>query len=93
LISGKQVLVLASKRPSNAGSRDEFSIFEMLLPIETFWEAEKLLKDLDFMRASFGDPVSILQMQKKILEQLVNYVVLEKDRLQLKAAINGAVQK
>ena len=45
------------------------------------------------MRASFGDPVSILQMQKKILEQLVNYVVLEKDRLQLKAAINGAVQK
>ena len=87
------MLALASKRPSNAASRDELSIFELLLQIETFWDAEKLLKDLDFMRASFGDPVSILQMQKKILEQLVNYVVLEKDRLQLKAAINGAVQK
>ena len=87
------MLLLASKRPNNAGSREEFSIFELLLPIETFWDAEKLLKDLDFMRASLQDPVSILQMQKKILEQLVNYVVLEKERLQLKAAINGAVQK
>ncbi|MEN9835958.1 MAG: hypothetical protein RL011_2151 [Pseudomonadota bacterium] len=63
------------------------------MPIDAYWSAEKQIKELDYKRSSFDDQSSIMQAQREILSSLANFIVTEKDRLQVKAALNGPTGK
>ncbi len=59
------------------------------MPIDAYWQAEKQIKELDYMRSTFDDQSSIAQVQRDILSSLANFIVAEKERLLVKAALNG----
>ena len=75
------------------GPRDDAKIYELVMPIDAYWSAEKQIKELDYKRSSFDDQSSIMQAQREILSSLANFIVTEKDRLQVKAALNGPTGK
>ncbi|MBM4250613.1 MAG: hypothetical protein FJ146_01415 [Deltaproteobacteria bacterium] len=84
---------MVSRRPEQVGPRDDAKVYELVMPIDAYWAAEKQIKDLDYKRSSFEDQSSIMQAQREVLMSLVNFIVAEKDRLQVKAALNGPAGK
>ena len=87
------MLSLVSRRPEQVGPRDDAVIYEVLLPINVYWQVEEQIKDLDYKRSNFDDAVSIGQLHRQILGQMANYITTEKERMQLKAALNGTQNK
>ena len=93
LISGKQQLFLTSQEPEKNSLRDGLSACELILPLEVFWDIEKSLRELDYLRSAFEDQVKINLLHRKILDHLSKYAVLEKDRDQLRALASGSKGK
>lgn len=86
LVCGKQVF-LASKKLED--TTEKTPVLELLLPINTFWEVEKLLQRLDYLIASNEDPVLVNEAIRKIYEKVVRCVVSEKDRIFLQEKLKG----
>ena len=61
-----------------------------MLPINLYWDVEKLLKRIDYLLASNEDPVIINDMTQTVLRKVVKYAVFEKDRALLQEKIRGS---
>ncbi len=59
------------------------------MPINLFWEIEKLLKRIDYMIASNEDAVLIAQQYQKVYAKVAKYAVTEKDRISLYEKIHA----
>lgn len=77
LVIGRQIQ-MSSKR--NERKEENLRELEVLMPIETYWKIEKILKDTDYMIASGEDNVAIQDTYKRIFRLIVAYAVTEKDR-------------
>ncbi len=81
LIVGKSQLHLVSSRADT--SADKFYIAEILMPMETLWQVEAIIKEADYERSlnqeSFQGKIGILH--RKIFKAVHPFVVSEKDRL------------
>lgn len=86
LVCGKQVF-LSSKKLEDSGQK--IPVLELLLPINLFWDVEKLLQRLDYLIASNEDPVLISEQTRRIYTRVVKYVVSEKDRVFLQDKLRG----
>lgn len=65
---------------------------ELLLPIEKFWELEKVVKQTDFYVAAGDSPVELRETQRRLFRLAAPYAVQEKQRTWLyeKAAEQGS---
>lgn len=86
LVCGKQVF-LSSKKIEDTGQK--IPVLELLLPINLYWDVEKLLQRLDYLIASNEDPVLVNEHTKLIYKTVVKYVVHEKDRVFLQEKLRG----
>jgi len=77
LVVGKQMYLTAIKR--DLGS-DPVTVTELLMPVETYWRIKEMLRKADYLIASGDDPAGVAEIYRKVLKEVVNYGVAEKDR-------------
>lgn len=77
LVCGKNIFLQGKNMESY---KDLGKVVEVNFPLERYWEAEKLLKDLNFMVASGEAASEILAATKKLLLFCAPYGAMEKDR-------------
>ncbi len=82
LIFGKQVFISSAKFEIQTDEAVPSPI-ELRLPIEIFWESEKLVKKAEFLQSMNEDANRIKDAYKELLVLVTPYAVLEKDRLWL----------
>ncbi len=76
-IVGKQ-LYLQSKNMENYEELGH--VIELSMPIEVFWEMERLLKDANYIRSSGGSQAEVFENYKQIFGCCAPYAILEKER-------------
>lgn len=84
LVVGKQIYMSSKRQEKKDESLREL---EVLLPIETFWKIEKILKESDYMIASGDDHVAVQDTYRRIFSLIVAFAVSEKDRAWLNERI------
>ncbi len=89
LVCGKQVF-LSSKKLEDTGQKVPVPVLELLLPINLFWDVEKLVQRLDYLIAANEDPVLITEQTRRIFQRVMKYAVTEKDRTFLQEKLGGA---
>lgn len=84
LIYGKQIF-LSSKRHDEGESR---KVIELSMPLQIFWDVEKLLKEAEYMISTNEDQVVLNSKYFQILKTVLPCVVYEKDRVWLNDRVN-----
>jgi hypothetical protein len=80
LVVGKQMYLTAIKR--DLGS-EPVTVTELLMPVETYWRIKEMLRKADYLIAAGDDPAGVAEIYRKVLKEVVNYGVAEKDRIWL----------
>ena len=80
LVIGKQMYLTAIKR--DLGS-ESVTVTELLMPVETYWRVKEMLRKADYLMASGDDPAGVTEIYRKVLKEVANYGVAEKDRVWL----------
>lgn len=80
LVVGRQIFISSKKQE---GKDEKIRELEILMPIETFWKIEKMLKEADYLIATGNEKVSVQETYKKIITAVAPYAVSEKDRVWL----------
>ena len=88
LVCGKQMF-LSGKKLEGTNIKGGDVSFECLLPLDVFWELEKLFKHLEYSQASGGDPTQTSDLTQNIMKKISTFVVNEKDRIALREIIYG----
>ena len=88
----RKYLVISDRISLASSRRDSLKtnapLFELSIPVEVFWQVEKLMKEYDIMFASGEEDMVLETMNQKILKSLAPYVVDEKERALLLARMS-----
>jgi hypothetical protein len=82
-------MFLSAKKLEGTNTKGGDVSFECLLPLDVFWELEKLFKHLEYLLASGGDPTQISELTQKIMKKTSTFVVNEKERIALREIVYG----
>jgi len=80
LVVGKQMYLTSIKRDLG---QENVMTTELLMPVETYWKVKELLRKADYMQASGEDQAGINEMYRRVLKEVMNCGVQEKDRVWL----------
>jgi hypothetical protein len=80
LVCGKQVTLTGHKAELE---REGVYICEVLMPLETYWKAEKFLKEAEYLTSTDEDPSAIQEVILNVYRTVVPFVISEKDRIWL----------
>ncbi len=80
-----QKLLLVGQRIALTSSRmEEERIFQravpLLLPIEKFWDLDKMVQEADYLLANENSPADLKTLYKKIYQLAAPYAAKENDR-------------
>lgn len=78
---------MSSKKLEDTGI--EGVTVELLLPIDIWWDVDRLLKEMDYLTSANEDAVLIREVYQKILKMAAKYAVNEKDRTLLLEKVHG----
>lgn len=80
LIIGKSHLFLSASKADS--SPEKYYIMDVLLTLETLWQAEDLLKKVSYFRSHSGTGAmnELSQLQNQLFKLLLPHVIFEKDR-------------
>lgn len=86
LVISDRISLASSRRDSVKATAP---LLELSIPIEAFWQIEKLMKEYDIMFSAGEEDMVLETMNQKILKNLVPYVVDEKERTYLMTRLSG----
>jgi hypothetical protein len=84
--SNKQVYLSASK--SDVRMTEETEVVELLLPVESLWEVEKLMDSTLYMLSTRESQSDLVRTYKEIFRLCSKYTVHERDRVSLLSRAN-----
>lgn len=62
------------------GYSDLGHVIELSIPIETYWELEDLLKEIDYMRSAGASQAEIFERYREVFGVCAPYAIFEKER-------------
>ncbi len=77
LVFGKQVYMVSQKPDASA---EQGAMVDLLMPVETYWKAEELLNQMNYLQASGETQSEIFAVIRKLIQLCLPYVQTEKSR-------------
>lgn len=75
---GRQIYYTATKPSSDLD--ESVRVIDLQIPLRTYWESERLLKQADYLIASAEENSEIREYYARLLRLVAPYAINEKDR-------------